>query len=126
MSQPQAVSTLFDEKARLRRQEDLVVNQYLTAEKQFLAAREAVAAHVLEVSGLAEGQLVRTVNHCVYRVGKGSGWVNQGKPHMVLHTHRVYRGGKRATSGSTHWASSLTPLTAEQAHQWINGEDVKW
>lgn len=113
-------------KARLQRQEGIVVNQYLTAEKQFAAAREAVAAYVLEQSGLAEGQLVRTINHCVYVVGKGSGWVNQGKPHMVLHTHRVYRGGKRAASGSTHWASSLTPLTSEQAHRWINGEDVKW
>jgi len=115
-----------EEKLRLRRLEAITVNQYLTAEKQFLAAREAVADYVLEVSGLAKGQLCRTVNHCVYVVERGSGWVNQGKPHMVLTTRRVYRGGKKASTTSTHWSSSLTPLTSDQAHRWINGEDVKW
>jgi hypothetical protein len=114
------------EKDRLRRQEAIVVAQFQSADKALAAAREAVAAHVLEVSGIAKGQLVRTVNHCVYRVENGSGWVNQGKPHMVLTTRRVYRGGKTAASSSTHWASSLTPLTSDQAHRWINGEDVAW
>lgn len=115
-----------DPKQAREARERHVVRRYLEAEKDFQAAKEAVARHVLECSGIAAGQLCRTVNHCVYVVQNGSGWVNQGKPHMVLTTRRVYRGGKKATSSSTHWASSLTPLTSDQAHRWINGEDVKW